>query len=165
MTQKVSLRRRCDSLVTRCSSDGAADTRARSYRSFKISLAALWPGIPVTPPRRVSAGGQAKLGPHAVGMRPEAADTRARSYRSFKISLAALWPGIPATPPRRVSAGGQAKPGPHAVGMRPEAADTRARSYRSLKISRAALWPGMPVTPPPGCVPDPHWYSPAIGVR
>ena len=37
--------------------------------------------------------------------------------------------------------------------------------YASLRISRAALCPGRPVTPPPGCVPAPHRYIPATGVR
>lgn len=36
---------------------------------------------------------------------------------------------------------------------------------KSFAISRAALCPGAPVTPPPGCVPDPHIYSPASGPR
>jgi hypothetical protein len=39
------------------------------------------------------------------------------------------------------------------------------RRFQSRRISRAALWPGMPDTPPPGCVEEPHWKSPAIGVR
>ncbi len=39
------------------------------------------------------------------------------------------------------------------------------RRLASRRISRAALWPGMPVTPPPGCVPEPHRYSPGIGPR
>ena len=41
---------------------------------------------------------------------------------------------------------------------------TRPRR-KSAMISRAALWPGAPVTPPPGCVPDPHMYSPFKGPR
>ena len=40
--------------------------------------------------------------------------------------------------------------------------EARARSRR---ISRAALCPGAPVTPPPGCVPEPHIYSPCTGER
>ena len=34
-----------------------------------------------------------------------------------------------------------------------------------LMISRAAFCPEPPVMPPPGCVPAPHRYRPAIGVR
>ena len=41
----------------------------------------------------------------------------------------------------------------------------RPMSERSRKISCAQLCPGAPVTPPPGCVPDPHMYSPRTGPR
>src|SRR5882724_3662850 len=47
---------------------------------------------------------------------------------------------------------------------RPHACFKRPRR-KSAMISRAALWPGAPVTPPPGCVPDPHMYSPFRGPR
>ena len=47
----------------------------------------------------------------------------------------------------------------------------RERFYRAVRprrrsafTTRAALWPGAPMTPPPGCVPEPHRYSPLIGV-
>ena len=33
------------------------------------------------------------------------------------------------------------------------------------RISRAALRPAAPGIPPPGCVPEPHKYSPSMGVR
>src|SRR5205085_11080704 len=41
----------------------------------------------------------------------------------------------------------------------------RFQKRRSCRTARAALCPGAPVTPPPGCAPEPHRYSPAIGVR
>lgn len=46
---------------------------------------------------------------------------------------------------------------PHACFNRPR--------RKSAMISRAELWPGAPVTPPPGCVPEPHMYSPCNGPR
>jgi uncharacterized protein (TIGR00369 family) len=36
---------------------------------------------------------------------------------------------------------------------------------QSLSTAFAALCPGPPITPPPGCTPEPHRYSPSIGVR
>ncbi len=36
---------------------------------------------------------------------------------------------------------------------------------KAHRISRAALRPAAPGMPPPGCVPEPHRYSPSIGVR
>src|SRR5580658_43215 len=36
---------------------------------------------------------------------------------------------------------------------------------RSLSTARAAFAPGAPMTPPPGCVLEPHMYSPRTGAR
>ena len=33
------------------------------------------------------------------------------------------------------------------------------------RIARAALRPAAPGIPPPGCVPEPHKYSPSMGIR
>src|SRR5207247_9107021 len=37
--------------------------------------------------------------------------------------------------------------------------------FESFRISRAAFAPEPPVSPVPGCVPEPHRYSPWTGVR
>ena len=37
--------------------------------------------------------------------------------------------------------------------------------FESFRISRAAFAPEPPVRPVPGCVPEPHRYSPWTGVR
>lgn len=39
------------------------------------------------------------------------------------------------------------------------------RTRWSRTMTRDAFRPGIPITPPPGCVPDPHRYSPRSGVR
>src|SRR6266550_6800033 len=48
------------------------------------------------------------------------------------------------------------------AGTLPIALDGFQKAHR---ISRAALRPAAPGIPPPGCVPEPHRYSPAMGVR
>ena len=49
----------------------------------------------------------------------------------------------------------------------PPSPDQSLRSSRDRRASRtttrAQFLPGTPMTPPPGCVPDPHRYSPWIG--
>ena len=48
---------------------------------------------------------------------------------------------------------------------RPHGAHCATARPRSRSTARAAFAPGAPMTPPPGCVLDPHRYSPCNGVR
>src|SRR5437867_246236 len=75
----------------------------------------------------------------------------------------------PRLPTRRYAAacaaGSSAPPAAGQDGEDRGAPDFRQRPITSRSTAWAALWPGAPVTSPPGCVPEPHRYRPAIGVR
>lgn len=78
--------------------------------------------------------------------------TRRRPHVESSRRLMRPAGGLPACVPRRACGG---------VASRP-----RSRSRRmSARMTREALRAGAPMTPPPGWVPDPHRYSPRMGVR